>query len=223
MTPQKWPSRLRIDQAWRRSKPGRCYPARSGRHGQSIRSERLAIELLEPRYRLIDAIGLVMQVVVHSARDDENALLRGCLIEQFEPVTVGAKGAHLAAADNDLQRLGHQLLELQTRRYVNEHQLPSSYSQRQRHRSAYIFPGALRSLTRPHTIVVASAHHHLLPLPSSCHSKSPFKKLNTDRSVSYPEEPEHSQPRESHQTLISDRNFIFQLKIFSAMSTTFPA
>ena len=90
--------------------------AENSRLGRPIGSEILVVARLELRDRLIDTIGLVVHVVVRGARDDEDALLllllllRGRLVEEFEPVAVGAKGAHLAAADDGLQGLGQQLL-----------------------------------------------------------------------------------------------------------------
>src|SRR5690606_18706969 len=82
---------------------------RRGRHGAD-RSEVLLEELPQLPEGLAGGLRLVVQVVVAGALDDEQVLLRGAgPVEEFEAVAVGAERAR-DVADDDLQRLGQQLL-----------------------------------------------------------------------------------------------------------------
>lgn len=70
----------------------------------------LAVEAAELVEGLVDVLRLVVEVVVAGALDDEEILLIGAsAFEELEPIAVGAEAAG-DAADDDLQRLGEQLL-----------------------------------------------------------------------------------------------------------------
>ncbi|AJE47886.1 hypothetical protein [Celeribacter indicus] len=70
-----------------------------------------AEEGLELGDGLVHGLGLIVQVVMRCPRHHENVFLRRArLVEQLEPVAIGAEGADLSTADDNLQRLGQKLV-----------------------------------------------------------------------------------------------------------------